>query len=372
VVNDSAFRELRAAGAAGERILFTHYACGNFHDYPDQPTPIACIAIAESGTQGQHKVFSVIDAPQDRSLEDRERDVLSRFYNELRLHPDARVVHWNMSSPAFGFSAIAARYRYLHGKDAPDLPLPDRRFDLDDIILTKFGKGFAAHPKFRQLCILNGLFMPHFMRGETEPEAIAQGAYGPVVNSTTEKVRLLSEVFRLLCSGRLKTLNSVGWVNFAGEQIDAVSAVMCVAERMQMVYAELARRHDKRDTLTLKDEYDAQDLFRGLLRIFFDDIRAEDPTSQVAGASSRIDFVLPDVELAIELKYTRQSLSTKQLGEELIVDKTRYSSHGKVSHLLFLVFDKEGLIINPRGIEKDLSREKSEEDFAVTVRILQN
>jgi hypothetical protein len=366
-----AFRELKAARANGERILFVHYACGNFYDSPYQHTSIACIAVSERGTQGEKSCFSVIDAPQDKSPEDREKDLLQRFYNEMRSHPDARVVHWNMNSSAFGFTAIASRYRYLFGSDAPSVPAPDRRFDLDEITKERFGKGYAGHPKLRQLCNLNGMFMPHFMLGPEEAAAISRGEFGPVVNSTTEKVHLISQIFEALCSGTLKTLNSVGWVSFAGEQVDAVAAVIRLAERMRVVSLDLRRRHDKRDTLVLKDEYDAQDLFRSLLRIFFDDIRVEDPASQVAGASTRIDFVLPAVGLAIELKYTRDNMNSKSLGEELIVDRKRYEGRGKISHLLFLVFDHKDEIINPRGIEADLSREKSESDFAVTVRILE-
>lgn len=370
-MENSALRELKTARINGERILFVHYACGNFYNSLDQPTPIACIAVSQRGTQGEERCFSVIDASQDKSLEVREKDLLQRFYDELRSRPDARIVHWNMNSSAFGFAAIASRYRYLFGSDAPSVPTPDRRFDLDDIIKERFGRGYAGHPKLRQLCNLNGLFMPHFMLGEAEAAAVSKQQFGPVVNSTTEKVHLISQLFEALCSGNLKTLNSVGLVSFAGEQIDAVAAVIRLAERMRVASLELLRRHDKRDTLVLKDEYDAQDLFRSLLRVFFDDIRSEDPASQVAGASTRIDFVLPGVGLAVELKFTRDSMSAKSLGEELIVDRKRYEGHGRISHLLFLVFDHKDIIINPRGIESDLSREKSESDFAVTVRILE-
>jgi hypothetical protein len=362
---------LKAAAEQDERIVFVHYSCGNFYDSPDQPTPIVCIALVESGTSKQEKSFSVIDSPHEVGLEERERSLLARFYDEMRARPDARVIHWNMNSSAFGFAALGLRYRYLTGNDAPNVPAADRRFDLDDIIAERFGPLYAAHPKLRQLCILNSLFMPHFMLGQDEAAAVARREFGPVVNSTNEKVRLISNIFHLLRGGKLKTLNSVGWVSFAGEQVDAVSAVLAVAERINSVYAELAHRHDNRSTVAFNDEYDAQDLFRALLRIFFDDIRAEDPGPQVAGASSRVDFVLPEVGLAVELKFTRTSMTTKALGEELIIDKTRYAGHGKITHLVFLVFDRSRLILNPRGIESDLSREKSEEEFAVTVRILQ-
>ncbi len=366
-----AFRELKSAYINNERFIVVHYACGNFYESVDQFTPVACIAMAELGRAGDTKSFSVIDSASDVELKEKEKSVLKRFYDELRAVPDARVIHWNMNGTAFGFAAIAARYRYLFDAEPPSFPASDRKFDLDDIIKEQFGEKYADHPKLRKLCILNGLFMPHFILGRDEATAIAKGEYGPVINSTSEKVHLISVLFDLLLTGKLKTLNSVGWVEFAGEQIDAVQVVLQVAERTRRVWVELQKRYDGRDTLSLKDEYDAQDLMRSLLKIFFDDIREENPSPKRAGAASRLDFFLPKVELAVELKYSRASMTTKSLGEELVIDRERYAAHGKFSHLIFIVFDDLNVIRNPRGIESDLAREKSSDDFAVTVRILE-
>lgn len=276
-----------------------------------------------------------------------------------------------MNSAAFGFTALASRYHFLFNDDPPIIASPDRRFDLDDVIKESFGEGYANHPKLRSLCTLNGLHVPHFMLGKDEAECVSRQNYGPVVLSTKEKTHAIAQLFQRLVRGNLKTLNSVGVIKFAGEPLDAVSTVLTVAERMRSVWLEFQRRHGGRATLSMNDEYDAQDLFRGLLRIFFGDIRSEDPSPQHAGASTRIDFTLPDVELAVELKFTRPNMSAKTLGEELTVDKGRYSAHGRVSHLIFLVFDDRNAISNPRGIESDLTKEKSRDDFAVTVRILE-
>jgi hypothetical protein len=103
------------------------------------------------------------------------------------------------------------------------------------------------------------------------------------------------------------------------------------------------------------------------LRLFFDDIRREEWTPSYAGGASRIDFVLPRYRIGIELKYARQSMTTKDLGEQLIVDTVKYKTHNSVRHLVCLVFDPDGQLNNPRGIEKDLSQPR--EGLAVTVRI---
>ena len=91
---------------------------------------------------------------------------------------------------------------------------------------------------------------------------------------------------------------------------------------------------------------------------------------EYAGSNSRIDFFLPDVKLAIELKHTRESLNSAKLGEELIVDRARYAERSDVRHLICLVFDYEGRLENPRGLEADISREMTDECTGVTVVII--
>ncbi|MBN9131728.1 MAG: transposase [Paenarthrobacter ureafaciens] len=70
----------------------------------------------------------------------------------------------------------------------------------------------------------------------------------------------------------------------------------------------------------LKDERERQVLVEALLRTLFDDVRPEDYTPSRAGANSRVDSVLPEVGIIVETKVTRESMSAKKLGEELLVD----------------------------------------------------
>ena len=121
----------------------------------------------------------------------------------------------------------------------------------------------------------------------------------------------------LFLSGSLTTDRSVGSFEFASGRLDAIQTVVTLAQRSLYVHRELSRRHGERTSLV--DEYDNQDFLRGLLRMFFDDIRSENYVAEYAGSNSRIDFFLPDVKLAIELKHTRESLNSAKLGEELIV-----------------------------------------------------
>ena len=130
-----------------------------------------------------------------------------------------------------------------------------------------------------------------------------------------------------------------------------------IIDRFDLVVKQLRDRHEGRETLNVKDEYDVQDLFHALLNLYFDDIRAEEWTPSYAGSSSRMDFLIPDLKLAIEIKMTRKGLANKEAGAQLAIDKDHYRIHPDVRHLICFVYDPEGIIKNPRGFEKDLDQD---------------
>ena len=105
-----------------------------------------------------------------------------------------------------------------------------------------------------------------------------------------------------------------------------------------------------------------------MLSLYFDDIRAEEATPSYAGKSSRIDFLVNDESLGIEVKMTRGGLNSRELGTQLIDDIARYRKHPECKTLVCFVYDPDGRISNPIGIMNDLSNKY--EDFAVEVIIV--
>lgn len=138
--------------------------------------------------------------------------------------------------------------------------------------------------------------------------------------------------------------------------------------RFPLVVRQIRGRHDSRPTLDVADEYDVQDLFHALLNVSFDDIRKEEWSPSYAGGASRMDFLLPELEAVVEMKMMRKTLSTRQLGEELIIDIAKYSKHPQCRTLFCFVYDPEARAVNPRGIESDLNRQQAE--MTVTVSIV--
>lgn len=74
-----------------------------------------------------------------------------------------------------------------------------------------------------------------------------------------------------------------------------------------------------------------------------------------------MDFLLKDFGIVIEVKKTRESMTAKDLGEQLIIDREKYKTHPDCRKIYCFVYDPQGYLGNPIGIKRDL--EKGNEDY---------
>jgi len=140
----------------------------------------------------------------------------------------------------------------------------------------------------------------------------------------------------------------------ARSEITALFQIDKLLLRFHAVAQQLKQRHHGRESLCITDEYDVQDLLHALLRIDFEDIRPEERTPSCAGGSARMDFVLKKEQVAIETKKSREKLTDKEIGEELIIDIAKYKEHPDCRTLVCFVYDPEGRIRNAVGLKRDL------------------
>lgn len=117
----------------------------------------------------------------------------------------------------------------------------------------------------------------------------------------------------------------------------------------------------------IEDEYDVQDLLHAVLRGRYDDVRPEEYSPSYAGSSSRIDFLLKDEQIVIEVKMASEKLRDGKVGEQLIVDIERYKEHPDCRTLFCLVYVPNHELRNPAGLEGDLSGEREGLDVVVMV-----
>lgn len=145
--------------------------------------------------------------------------------------------------------------------------------------------------------------------------------------------------------------------------------LMQLLKRFHKIVQELRERRAGREPVVIADEYDLQYVLKALLKLYFDDIRAEEFSPSHAGANTRLDFVLKEQGIVIETKMTHERLKAKTLGEELLIDIGRYKAYPGCTDLVIFVYDKGDHITNKRGFAADLEKQ-SVQGYKVTVVIV--
>jgi hypothetical protein len=136
----------------------------------------------------------------------------------------------------------------------------------------------------------------------------------------------------------------------------ALATIASLLRRFPAIVRELNNRHAGRAPLVdLADEYDVQDLLRGVLRGLFDDVRDEEYTPSRGGVTSRMDLLLKREQIVIETKMTRPSLDQRSVAKELAIDKEFYRAHPSCRTLICFVYDPTHRLTNPTALEDDLS-----------------
>ena len=141
----------------------------------------------------------------------------------------------------------------------------------------------------------------------------------------------------------------------AADETDYVAIAKRLCERFHAVARQLRLRGEYRQTLNVEDEHDVQDLLHALLRQHFDDIGTDEWTPAYTDGATRTTFLLDHDRLAIIVKKTRTGLSRKDLADQVRIDVERYRARGRCTQMLCFVYDPEGRVGNPRGLESELT-----------------
>lgn len=142
----------------------------------------------------------------------------------------------------------------------------------------------------------------------------------------------------------------------SADSSNTICNIEMICEKFHNVARQLRSRYNHRPTIEIEDEYDVQDLFHALLKLYFEDVRSEEWTPSYAGRASRADFLLKNEQIIVEIKKTRNGLKDKDVGEQLILDIAKYKAHPDCKTLVCFVYDPEARIGNPIGIENDLAQ----------------
>lgn len=122
----------------------------------------------------------------------------------------------------------------------------------------------------------------------------------------------------------------------------------------------------------INDEYDVQDILYVILKSYFPNLRDEDPIPKVGSKSTKIDLILRDENILIEVKMIKESDSNEtKFIEELKVDFESYHECKWLKKLFCFIYDPFN---KTRDISnfKDLTglRQKGAHQYAVEVFVI--
>ncbi len=140
-----------------------------------------------------------------------------------------------------------------------------------------------------------------------------------------------------------------------------------ICARFHLVARQLRLRKEYRPTLEINDEVDLQDLFYALLRLQFDEVGTEDWSPAYTYGARRTSYLLDWEKTVVVVKQTRSGLTTKDLAEQIAADKTHYSARPNGAMLVCFIYDPDGRVGNPRGLEADLTSADSTYNVEVIV-----
>lgn len=265
---------------------------------------------------------------------------------------------------------------------AHGLPLPTRRFRASRQIMSQIDRLRELATRADQLLQGNRTKLEieqtsqsAVARWRTQGLTALRSAFGPEHTYAVEFAQATTHHYLVegvlrgqgILEGAAADLEA-GYLGASSSSQDPVITVQRICDRFRSVSGQLLHRREKRETLKIIDEYDVQDLLHALLRLFFDDVRPEEWTPSYAGKCSRVDFLLKPEKIILEVKKTRQGLADREVGDQLTIDIERYKTHPDCGMLICFVYDPDGIIANPGGLENDLSRDSDPFPIRVFVR----
>jgi hypothetical protein len=235
---------------------------------------------------------------------------------------------------------------------------------LNTIEKFKWGLETTAFVNYRRPNHLVYYDISALNRGIAIPPHIHVVSHVLSIASKSQSPKQFAELLaRLLRQLEIKIQKKNSSINDCTDQI-----LTNIFENFHSFGNQLKNRRANRSTINIVDEYDVQDLLHSILKLHFRDVREEEYTPSYAGSSARLDFLLKNENIIIEVKKTRTGLADKHIGEQLILDVAYYRNHPNCKALICFVYDPENKIKNPRGLEADLKKQ-SDNEMSVNVFI---
>lgn len=129
-----------------------------------------------------------------------------------------------------------------------------------------------------------------------------------------------------------------------------------VCTRFHTIARQLRLRREYRPTLDVDDDRDVQDLLCALLRYELEEVAPHEWTPSYQNNGPAIALILPRHHCAVLGKKTKSGIGPREIGHQLTADTQEFSPAGGYQSVVCFVYDPEGRIGNPRGLEAELAR----------------
>ncbi len=133
-----------------------------------------------------------------------------------------------------------------------------------------------------------------------------------------------------------------------------VATVLQICNQFHKSYMALQKCNEDGSRFKIEDESNVKELLGIFLSQVIQDIRREEPTKSFGGKSARIDFLLKQEQIGIEVKYATEKRNEKVIGDELKVDIIDYKTNPECKVLICFIYDPENTIKKQAGLKNDL------------------
>lgn len=156
---------------------------------------------------------------------------------------------------------------------------------------------------------------------------------------------------------------------FEANQIDKNKLIYFQLDQFPIVAHHISNRKNGRDSFKIENEYDVQDLLFLNLKSVFNDSKLEEWTIKHGNKSKRIDIVIPQVDIVIEVKCIRDKKHGNDISDELKIDIESYHVHPNCKTLICFIYDPKGHISDPYSITTDLAGKRMKGDSIFDVKV---
>lgn len=148
---------------------------------------------------------------------------------------------------------------------------------------------------------------------------------------------------------------------------NATDVLSRILTRFPLFVGELSEKYKSSSVVFITEEKDVQYLLNGLLELYFNSVMREEPVPSKFGSSSRIDFLLKQDRIAIEVKMIRKGLGYKEVCMQLKEDKHLYIAHPGWDILICFIYDPERKIKKVQDLKIEIEEKFDGREVKVIV-----